>query len=310
MAGFLKGGPAVAPEPEPTQSQADADEARAAAQAAAFGAAASNEYDTFMASLPGDAGPAAPLVQPANIGRFNAAVFSWRGGSNAVDNPVVRVERRVDGKWTPFADQSGEVPTFLHFPQGVAGVATTRAGMQEWKWSAAFEAYDAFPSTLPSVPTGEYRFVVEGVSRHGGKDVPYSLNSRAFTVRPWDGITVEDLKLDTSGSVSFVVPSIDYPRTYVPADPVIRFVQDDGNPLLCKTCAFRPWASTSTVASAVVTVRRASGAVEQVPATLSGGRWVASTALASGDRAFVAAGGVVDRNGEINGTPTPTVFGT
>jgi hypothetical protein len=308
MAGFLKGGPAVAPEPEPMQSVATADEARVSAQAAAFGQAASNEYDGFMASLPDDAGPVAPLAQPKDISRFDGAVFSWRGGSNAVDNPVVRVERRLDGKWTPFADQSGEVPTFLHFPQGVAGVATTKAGMQEWVWSADFEAYDAFPSTLPSVPAGEYRFVVTGVSRHGGENGPYYLASKAFTVQPWAGIAVQDIRVDPgTGRVSFVVPSIAYPRTYTPADPVIRFVKDDGGTLLCKTCAFRPWASTSTVASAVVTVQRASGAVETVPARLLGGRWLAATALKAGDRAFVAAGGVVDQNGEINGAPTATV---
>ena len=40
------------------------------------------------------------------------------------------------------------------------------------------------------------------------------------------------------------------------------------------------------------------------------GRWLAATALLTGDRAFVAAGDVVDRNGEINGVQSATVFGT
>ena len=308
MAGFLKGGPALAA--EPLQPQADADEARAAASAQVFGAASAHEYDGFMASLPDDVGPAAPLAQPKDISRFDATVFTWRGGSNAIDNPSVRVERRDDstGQWARFADQSGEVPTFVHFPQGVVGVAETRAGMQEWKWTANFEAYDAFPSTLPSVPSGRYRFVVDGVSRAGGANVPYHIISKSFAVRPWEGIKVQDIRTNSAGTVSFVVPPIDYPRTYVPADPVIRFPHDDGGQLICKTCAFRPWASTASVATAVVTVVRASGAVDRVAARLaSNGRWVAATALQPGDRAFVDAGGVVDQNGEINGAASATV---
>ncbi|MDQ1397507.1 MAG: hypothetical protein QOG64_2766, partial [Acidimicrobiaceae bacterium] len=47
------------------------------------------------------------------------------------------------------------------------------------------------------------------------------------------------------------------------------------------------------------------GARQRVAASLVGGRWVAATALQPGDRALVEAGGVVDQNGEINGTAVP-----
>ena len=41
-------------------------------------------YDAWVAVLPNDVGPAKVTKQPANITRFNAATFSWRGGSNAL----------------------------------------------------------------------------------------------------------------------------------------------------------------------------------------------------------------------------------
>jgi hypothetical protein len=63
------------------------------------------------------------------------------------------------------------------------------------------------------------------------------------------------------------------------------------------------------VASAVVTVVRASGTAQRVSATLVGGRWVASTALQPGDRAFVDAAGVHDAWGEINGVASAAVTG-
>ena len=78
---------------------------------------------------------------------------------------------------------------------------------------------------------------------------------------------------------------------------------------MCKTCSFRPWASTADVASAIVTVVRASGAVEHVAASLSGGRWVAPVALQPGDRSYVDAASVHDTWGEVNGSPSASVLG-
>ena len=85
-------------------------------------------------------------------------------------------------------------------------------------------------------------------------------------------------------------------------------MQDDGNvDTVCRTCSFRPWASTGEVATATVTVVRAGGGVDLVPASLVDGRWVADAAVGDGDAAFVDRGGVVDSYGEINGTATPSV---
>jgi hypothetical protein len=63
------------------------------------------------------------------------------------------------------------------------------------------------------------------------------------------------------------------------------------------------------VASVTVTVERAGGGTERVPATLSGGVWTAPVTLGAGDVAYVDAGGVRDANGETNGTRSASVTG-
>ncbi len=302
LAGALKGGPALAAEVNDLAAQAD--EARQEAQARALGTASGPAYDGYRASLPADVGPVAAVKEPVDLERFGAATFTWRGGSNAVDNPDVRVERQVDGSWEPFADMTGEVQTQVAFPHGVEGVATTATGRQEWLWTAGFEAYDGFPARLGSTPTGTYRFVVAGVSRVTGSDQPYALTSAPFAVSPWTGVQVVDGQLDPSGDVSFRVPDSRYPTSYASA---FRTIKDDGaiaagRSAICRTCSFRPWAQTAAAASAVVTVTRASGETERVDAVLVNGRWTAPTHLAPGDSAVVAAGDARDAYGETNGT--------
>ncbi|HEV2755103.1 MAG TPA: hypothetical protein VG318_04925 [Actinomycetota bacterium] len=306
LAGELNGGPEL--EPEPHDATAQADEARQVAASTALGAASSAAYDEWVASLPDDRGPAEAVSQPEDITRFSAAYFSWRGGSNAADNPVVRVERLVDGAWETFADQSGEVQTMVEFPDGADGLLNTYQGNEEWVWTAGFEAFDAFPVAIGSTPAGEYRFVVDGHIRRGGEAVPYQLASGSFRVKPWDGVEVADLRADAA-SVSFRAAS-DYPQTYEGSP--FRYVavtskNDETGVPFCPTCSFRPWASSGRIVSAQVTVVRASGAVEVVPAQLVDGRWVAPVELRTRDFACVAAGAVVDEHGETNARPSDTV---
>lgn len=294
MAGLLKGGPPVPV--DPMLPAAVADEARQEAMSQALGRAAGAAYDTWRAALSDDAGAPAILDQPRSIERFDATTVTWRGGSNAVDNPAVRVERRDDGGWVPFADQTGEVQTMLDPPDGLQGIGDAYTSAHEWRWTASFEAFDAFPARLGQVPNGTYRFVIDGLHRAGGADTPYHLESAPFTVVPWDGITVRDLRVEPNGDVSFVVDPIRYPRSY-PAGSPFRYVADDGDPALCRTCSFRPWAATGEVASATVVVGD-----RAVAATFVDGRWIAATALQPNEVAVIERGGIVDRWGEINGT--------
>jgi hypothetical protein len=294
LAGSLKGGPALAP--EPLDALAQADEVRETAFMTALGQLSSAAYDAWLAALPDDAAPAAPITQPSNITRFQAATFKWRGGSNATDNPVASVQRLVDGQWVPFADQSGEVQTMVQFPIGVQGVLNTWTGKQEWQWTANFEAFDAFPrAVVPGgqTPAGTYRFVVDGQIRSGRANQAYHLASNSFTVAPWGGLTATDAQR-TDSSLSFVAAA-NYPRTYTSPFP---YIHDDGDKILCKTCSFRPWAKTGNVTAVTVHVVR--GATEfDVAATLTDGRWV--VAIQPGDVVTIPQGGIVDDFGESNG---------
>lgn len=304
MAGFLKGDAALAP--EPLDPVAQVDEARQVAVSTALGQFTSAAYDAWLASLPSDVGPAEALEQPGDVQRFGAATFTWRGGSNAVDNPIARVERLVDGEWQPYADQTGEVQTMVRFPSGAQGVVDTYTGTQEWLWTANFEAFDAWPRPVVAggqTPDGTYRFVVDGVIRLAGMDESYHNESEPFDVAPWEGITVSDVQV-VDGDVSFVVDPIVYPRTYSSG---FRYIADDGNEYLCRTCSFRPWASSGEVESASVTIAREGGGVEVIAATLIDGRWVADANLAAGDGATIVRGGIVDSYGEINGVVVPVI---
>ena len=293
LAGSLKGGPALAP--EPLDALAQADEVRETAFMTALGQLSSAAYDAWLAALPDDAGPAAPVAQPSNITRFQAATFKWRGGSNATDNPVASVQRLVDGQWVPFADQSGEVQTMVQFPTGVQGVLNTWTGQQEWQWTANFEAFDAFPrAVVPGgqTPAGTYRFVVDGQIRSGRANQAYHLTSNSFTVAPWGGLTATDAQR-TDSSLSFLAAA-NYPRTYTSPFP---YIHDDGNATLCKTCSFRPWAKAGNVTAVTVHVVR--GATEfDVAATLTLGRWVVP--VQSGDVVTIPPGGITDDFGETN----------
>ncbi len=297
MAASLQGAPL--PKGEPLATFAAADEARQVAVATALGRASSAAYDGWIASLPNDDGAPAITTQPHDITRFAAATVSWRGGNNDVDQPVVRVQRNVEGRWSPYADQTGEVQTAVAFPKGLQSEVPYRLNRLSWRWTANFEAADFSPSTIANgqVPTGTYRFVIDGHRRTSGRTVAYALRSKPFAVRPWAGVTLTDLRIEPNRTVSFAA-SARYPRSYPSAIPAIG---DDKNNPICKTCSFRAWASQGNVRRGIVTVRRASGKVFRVKATLVGDRFTTRARLAPGDTAIIERGALIDGNGEFNG---------
>ena len=318
LAGELNGMP-DAPDPveDADEARAAADEARQVAWTTKLGAASFASYTAWRNSLPNDGGPAEATVQPEDIERFQAAMFSWRGGSNAVDNPTVKVQRCAedsdcadDDDWVDFADQSGEIQTTLDFPNGMNGFASTYAGVQEWIWTANFEAFNAFPKDIGSTPEGTYRFVVDGLIRQDFADAPYHVESDPFEVSAWDGLKVNDLTL-ADGSVSFTVDTT-YPTSYddeteIPyidkntmQDEAIRdgeLLNEDNVPY-CKFCSFRPWATSGTIESATVTLVLPDGGHREVDAEC-----VESTCTASAveaQSAFIAPGSLTDDYGESN----------
>lgn len=327
LAGQLNGGEA------PLLNEAAArglpDEARQVAVSTALGAASAAAYEAWYQALSPDVIPATPsdaiVTQPKDIKRFDAAQFSWIGGSNAVDNPTVVVERLVDGRWEFFADQSGEIQTKVEFPDGMNAFADTYSGNQAWQWTANFEAFHPDLKGIGSTPVGEYRFVVEGTRRgvvaaepdaaSGNlRDEPYTLTSAPFRVERWDDVTVSDPRLHDDGSVSFAAAS-NYPKTYPAGTPKFDYITvnsqtDELGRSYCTRCSFRPWDTAGEITSVGVTVERADGTTETVAATRSGDRWHAPVTLYEGDRAYVAPGDAVDENGERNGVRSDEAIGT
>jgi hypothetical protein len=75
----------------------------------------------------------------------------------------------------------------------------------------------------------------------------------------------------------------------------------------CLECSFRPWVDAGDAETAWVTVVAADGARRRGRAEPRDGRWVAAVPLAGGERAFVAAGDVRDRYGDVNGRASESV---
>jgi hypothetical protein len=321
------------------------------ARAEALGSAGGAAIAAFEAGLPND-GPVGPVEEPQDVERFGAALFTWNGGSNFTDDPSVEVEREVSpGVWKPYADQSGELPVTLEFPEG-PDTPSYLSGGHQWEWTAHFEAFvspfDTGERPL-ATPPGTYRFSVEGKRRRGGAVVPYRIDSHPFEVSPWSGIQVEDFRLEDDGSMSFrvgprsaytvggpdsdvsvvgdgpaleaEVGPIDYPDSY--SSPA-RFVshrrtayrdpQAPGDPgaleWFCFTCSFRPWLDSGDAETGEVTiVRESTGAVERVPATREGGRWVTERALGPGELAVVERNGVKDQYANFNGDASNVLRG-
>jgi hypothetical protein len=334
MGGHMNGGPDLPA--EIAQEKVIPDLALNDQRADKLGLIGETSVKAYEASLPDDGGAARALEQPGDVKRFAATFFTWNGGSNFTDNPHVAVQRFVAGEWVPYAGQSGEIPVTVRFPQGEDAQSYLEGG-HEWQWTAHFEAFAANFETIEGVratPDGTYRFVIDGRRRQSGQAVPYHLESAPFRVDPWDGITVEDLRAEKGGRISFTVgprhkltvssggPTIqaeigpiDYPDSY--ASPA-RFINETrqafrdpaapGDPALlewfCFSCSFRPWADAGHPEAAWLTVTRSDGTQQRIRAQLRGDRFIVIRTLKRGERAHVAAGDVTDAFGNVNGQPS------
>jgi hypothetical protein len=148
--------------------------------------------DDLQAGVVGDGG------QPSDVERFGTAFFTWVGGSNFVDNPLVKVQRFSGGEWRDYADQSGEVIVTLKFPPAEDAPAYRVRGSR-FEWTAHFETFVSsfdLGDRPRATPAGSYRFVVEGQRQQGGSPRSYRLVSREFLVTPWSGIAVEGFGAD------------------------------------------------------------------------------------------------------------------
>jgi hypothetical protein len=272
------------------------EQARARAVSEGLGAAATAYTKAYEPTLPAEGEKPAIVTQPKDITRFAGAHVSWIGGSNYTDLPDVRVERRTGGKWRRYGDTTGDVQLMVDFPTPQQ-LPDWRTGSFSWKWTAAFEAFssdvkqpDLRGKARRSTPAGEYRFVIRGRHRDAGA---YTLTSAPFTVSPWSGVRVSDLKVDGDGRASFADPgAIDYPDSY---KSPFRFIDPArnkvGNQEYCRRCSFRPWLDRGTLESAVVSGVEAERGAD--------GRWRTVEPI-EGD-AVIAAGDLRTESRETNG---------
>ena len=325
LGGQLNGG--SGPPAEPLDAKNEADLKHQDARVTVLAQIAAAVLKAYDVRLPDDGGEPGAVRQPKDVKRFSAAFFTWVGGSNYTDDPRVRVQRRVKGEWVDYADQSGEVPMTVKYPKPEE-MPAHETGSYRWEWTAHFEAFNSDVADLgerpASTPAGTYRFAVEGVSRKGKKPVKYRLYSDSFQVSPWDGITVEDARLDGSERLGFAVGPkttvgpIDYPDTYSSPAPFIAhnrtFVRDPAAPddasrfeWYCLECSFRPWADTGEVDCAQATVVHADGSVQRARAEEDGDRWTVPARVEPGAVALVQPGGVRDGFDEANGSASELV---
>jgi hypothetical protein len=323
----MNGGPEPAIRPIDEVFQAES--LRAAAMARTLGELGSAYELAYRSTLPQDAGPPRIVSQPDEVPLFSAGHLSWIGGSTYASMPDVRVERMVDGTWTPFATTEGDIELTVAMPT-TQDLLAWRTGSYEWRWTAAFEAFgsdielpDASGNVRRRTSPGTYRFVVDGEWRPKlGATELYRLHGAPFEVVPWEGIKVNDLRRESDG-ISFAlgpvpgakaypddqtshIGTIDLPDSY--ASP-FRYVSNQrvekvGKQYYCSFCHFRPWADTSDVKRARITVERRRGTAvtrRNVVATFRDGRWYAPIAFKLGDVIYVERGGIVDTYGNING---------
>jgi hypothetical protein len=340
MGGFLSGGPPV-PD-DPGQEKVEPDLALNDQKAIAIGTVGRQAIREYEAQLPDDGGRPRQLEPPKDIERFGAALLRWVGGSNYTDGPRVRIERRVGRRWRLFGDGTGEAPMTLRFPDG-PGVQSYLSGGHEWMWTAHFEAFAApFDPGMGTraTPVGTYRFVILGAHRKDGKRVRYRLASSPFRVKPWSGITVDDLRVSKRGVVSFRVGPrrtidvkgnkdaepplldlkadigpIDYPDTY---ESPVRFIDDERTVLrdpeapndasklewFCFHCTWRPWLDVGDARRVRFRVGR-----RTVEGLRRGDRWRMRGRLCRDQTAVVPRRGVRDSFGNFNWKASATVRG-
>ncbi len=251
MAASLNGGPDIMQGPKDLAYNWDYQ--HQGLRQAALGNSARAYLAPYEAQQPADGGTPGLSQQPADIERFATSRLEWVGGSNWIDTPSVAVERCIapenacdpdnPSHWKTYADGFGEVEVKANYP-APDEVPLWRAGQFEWVWEATFEAFDS-DIPLPDVqgvrrtktPSDTYRFVVDGCHRTvtgsptatlpdpacdswdpQGRAKPYHLASEPFDVSPWDGITVEDMKVESDNTVSFrtgpdfTTPAFPYPH--------------------------------------------------------------------------------------------------
>lgn len=274
-------------------------------------------YDTV---IPNDGGtPGEVLSQPAPVERFNAAQFSWQGGSNWTDNPQVMIERLEPDGWTPHATQEGgEIVVTMEWPAHSPEELTLWAAEDRvYRWHAQWEVFD---DMLP----GTYRYRIQGHHRQNREALPYELTSDSFQVAPWSGIRVTNLsrqgdriRVQVAGEPSppegvaqfpglreLPPEQIRYPFTYRSDAPYLQASawKSVGPFIFCEDCSFRGWSRQGRIETVMVEVTHEDGVIHPHEARFDGQGWITDNlSLENATRIAVPSGAVRDQFGNFNG---------
>lgn len=256
--------------------------------------------------------------------------WTWTASFEAYDSDISRTS--LDGV------RRSQVPDGTYrfvvdgCARGLVPDGSPEAACSEWEatgrvqpYSAASEPFEVTPWT--GITVGAPEPTAAGLSVDVGPELPQPLTASNTALATFSSRTglLGTQRLDyTLGLFDYASrDAVDYPDTvgaehpekaYLTGrsgDDVIRRHPSAQPELFCFRCSFEPWADTGAVEAVTVTVERVIGGSERVPATFNPAtrRWVAPVTLATGDRAYVAAGDVRDTFGERNGAASGVTIG-
>lgn len=267
------------------------------------------------------------LPKPEQMATVAAGTFEWvwTAGFETYDSEIdhafadgVRRDQVPNGTYRFVVDG-------CH--RGALPLSATGPGCSTWDAAGRVSAYHAVSD--PFTVGAWDGITVEGLATDGsgvsfaiGPKLPQPLEMSNSTLTPFTSsvgmLRATPLSYLTGRFDYTRSDSVDYPDSVSGHPfPYVRARRPDDlraypgarQELFCFLCSFEAWADTGAIARASVTVVRASGPSERIPATFdpTTGRWSANVVLATGDQAFVEAGDVVDTYGEHNGARSAVV---
>ena len=301
----------------------------------------------YEAALPDDGGSAAAVAAAAGHRALRRRVLHVERRLELHRQPAVKVQRQVDGGWKDYADQSGEIPVTLEFPQGqdvpsyLAGRPASGTGPRTSRRSRRTSTRSRATRATPDghLPLRGRRPAPRGRRAR----CPYHLESAQFGCGPGTASRSRTCGVDRDRAgqlhgraaphahgqlgrrptIQAEIGPIDYPDSYAspsrfiknqrprsatPRRPRTRPPSSSGS---ASRCSFRPWADTGDVEAAYVTIERPKNdSIARLAARpRSDGRWYVTYKLKPGERAYVEAGGITDQFGDINGARSNTLHG-
>ena len=263
-----------------------------------------------------------PLVE---AGQF---AWTWTATFEAYDSDIertftdgVRRSQVPDGSYRFVVDGCA---------RGLVPDGSPDAGCSEWDATGRVQPYAVSSEPFSVTPWEGITVSAPQPSEDGsevtvdvGPDLPTPLDTSNTSFVAYSTRTgqIGDNPLSyTRGLFDYgVLDAVDYPDTVGPhpmgsyltgrSGRDLKSYPGGAAELFCFRCSFEPWAETGAVESVTVSVLRAIGTTERVPAVFDPAtrRWRAPVTLGTGDRAFVAAGDVRDTFGERNGVPSEAV---